>query len=123
MEDSTISNRQDRTSLRHFQAKKVNDLVISADNAEWSPKFLHALQQQRLFEYRQRTLVPPRKVPFKFHYCFECDDPRCKANHKMMIEDWEVGAFFWRMVDSGSTPGEAAQKVREKFLDDLCGPD
>ena len=123
MEDLYEQQQADRTSLGIFKPKRVNDLIISTDNDKWPPKFLRALQQQRLFEYRQRTLEPPRKVPFKFHYCFECDDPRCKANHKMMIEDWEVGAFFWRMVDSGSTPDEAAQKVRDKFLDDLCGPD
>jgi hypothetical protein len=123
MEDLYDQQRKDRTSLGIFKPKRVNDLVISTDNAKWPPKFLHALQQQRLFEYRQRTLVPPRKVPFKFFYCFECDDPRCNGNHKMMIEDWEVGAFFWRMVDSGVTPEEAAQKVREKFLNDICGPD
>lgn len=113
----------DSTSLGIFKPKKVNDLVISPDNAKWPAKFLHALQQHRLFEYRQKTLVPPRKVPFKFHYCFECDDPRCKGKHKMMIEDWEVGALFWKMVDKGCSHKEASQKVRDKFLNDLCGPD
>ena len=98
--------------------------MISADDPEWPPKFLHALRQQRLFEYRQKTLVPPRKVPFKFHYCFECDDPRCKGNHRMMIEDWEVGARFWRMVDQYSMSyREAAEEVREHFLNSICGPD
>ena len=113
----------DRTSLGIFRAKKVKDLLISQDDPEWPPKFLNALRQQRLFEYRQETLVPPRKVPFKFRYCFECDDPRCKGNHRMMIEDWEVGALFWNMVDKGCSHEEATRKVREKFLNDLCGPD
>ncbi len=112
----------DRTSLGIFRPKEVQNLIISPDDPEWPQKFLQALQQQRLFEYRQRTLVPPRKVPFKFHYCFKCDDPRCKG-HKMMIEDWEVGALFWRLVDKGASHKEASEKVRDKFLNDLCGPD
>ena len=41
----------------------------------------------------------------------------------MMIEDWEVGALFWKMVDKGCSHEEASQKVRAKFLGDLCGPD
>ena len=40
----------------------------------------------------------------------------------MMIEDWEVGALYWRLVDSGATPKEAANGVKQKFLDELCGP-
>ena len=41
----------------------------------------------------------------------------------MMIEDWEVGALFWRMVGKGQSHNEAAQKVRDKFLRDICGSD
>ena len=41
----------------------------------------------------------------------------------MMIEDWEVGALFWRLVDQGNTHEDAAAKVREKFLGELCGTD
>jgi len=41
----------------------------------------------------------------------------------MMIEDWEVGALYWRCVDKGATPPEAAKMVKEKFLNQLCGPD
>lgn len=123
MEDLYKQQEADRTSLGIFKPKKVSDLVISPDDPQWSPGFLHELQQHRLFEYRQKTLVPPRKVPFKFHYCFECDDPSCKGNHRMMIEDWEVGALFWKMVDKGCSHQEASLKVREKFLNDLCGPD
>lgn len=123
MEDLYDQQKADRTSLGIFKPKKVTDLVISPDNPEWPPKFLNALKQQRLFEYRQKTLVPPRKVPFKFHYCFECDDQRCRGKHRMMIEDWEVGALFWKMVDMGCSHEEASRKVREKFLNDLCGSD
>jgi hypothetical protein len=111
---------QDNTSLGVFRPKTVKDLVISADETEWPAKFTAALKQSRLFETRGRTLVPPRKVPFKFHYEFECDDPRCNG-HRMMIEDWEVGALYWNLINRGCSPDEATAKVKQKFLDEICG--
>ena len=41
----------------------------------------------------------------------------------MMIEDWEVGALYWRLVDGGASRDEAAGSVREKFLGELCAAD
>ena len=41
----------------------------------------------------------------------------------MMIEDWEIGALYWRMVDKGAAPQEAAQSVKAKFFDEICGSD
>ena len=40
-----------------------------------------------------------------------------------MIEDWEVGRLFWRLVDQGKSKEEAASHVRNKFLNQICGPD
>jgi len=40
----------------------------------------------------------------------------------MMIEDWEVGALYWRLVDAGRTPDKAAEEVRAKFFDEICAP-
>ena len=33
----------------------------------------------------------------------------------MTVEDWEVGALYWRLVDEGASPEEAAEKVKQKF--------
>jgi len=122
MEELYDRQAVDKTSLGIFRPKVVKDLVISANDAEWSPSFIAALNQSRLFEERNRTKVPPRKVPFKFHYEFECDDPRCTGHH-MMIEDWEVGALYWNLIARGCSPDEAAAKVKQKFLGEICGPD
>jgi hypothetical protein len=40
----------------------------------------------------------------------------------MMIEDWEVGALFWRCVDAGATHAEACASVKQKFLEEICAP-
>ena len=122
MEELKDQQKADRTSLGVFKPKEVDDLEISAADPDWKASFKAALQQARLWERRTVSKEPPRKVPFKFHYRFKCDDQRCNG-HRMMIEDWEVGALFWRLVDKGLSHKDAADKVREKFLDDLCGPD
>ncbi|MBM4030341.1 MAG: hypothetical protein FJ291_00980 [Planctomycetes bacterium] len=122
MEDLYDRQRVDQTSLGVLRPRKVKDLLITPDDPDWKPAFKEALKQARLWEDRTVSREPPRKVPFKFPYSFECDDARCKG-HEMMIEDWEVGALFWRVVDKGASHEDAAQRVREKLLDELCGPD
>lgn len=123
MEDLWEQQENDRTSLGVFRPRHIRNLLITPAEPDWKPEFEAALAQGRIWENRKNSLQPPRKVPFKFLYQFECDDDRCKKNHRMMIEDWEVGALYWRMIDQGATPDEAAQSVRHKFLDELCGPD
>jgi hypothetical protein len=41
----------------------------------------------------------------------------------MMIEDWEVGALYWRCVDRGAAPDEACNMVKQKFLGELYAPE
>lgn len=123
MEDLYEQQRVDRTSLGIFKPRKIHGLVYKPDTADWKPSFKAALAQARLWEDRKASKAPPRKVPFKFQYVFDCDDPGCTGKHKMMIEDWEVGALYWRAVDQGATPSEAATKVHEKFLATLCAAD
>ena len=41
----------------------------------------------------------------------------------MTVEDWEVGALYWRLVDEGASPEEAAEKVKQKFLGEICAPE
>lgn len=123
MEALYEDQKADRTSLGVIRPKRVTDVEITPDEPDWKPAFLEALRQQRLWDDRSKTREPPRKVPWKFHYRFECDDSRCKGNHRMMIEDWELGALYWRCVDAGDAPNVAAAKVRNKFLGDLCAAD
>jgi hypothetical protein len=121
MEELHARQKHDKTSLGIFRPREVFDLVSEPAEADWKASFKAALKQQRLWENRKASREPPRKVPFKFQYKFSCDDRQCKGLHRMMIEDWEVGALYWRCVDRGATPGEACAAVRHKFLDDLCG--
>ncbi len=122
MEQLRRAWKEDRTSLGVFKPKEIRTLVVTADNADWDPAFKEALKQYRLWDERTASRRPLRKVPFKFHYRFRCDDPDCDHEHKMSIVDWEVGALFWKLRDQGFTEKEAAEKVRYKFFDELCSP-
>lgn len=122
MEELRARQDRDETSLGIFRPREVSDLVISADSADWKRSFLDELKQARLWETRGASRQPPRKVPWRFQYKFRCDDSRCRG-HQMMNEDWELGALYWRLVDRGATKREAADAVKTKFLDQICGPD
>jgi hypothetical protein len=122
MEELEERKKLDRTSMGIFQPATVRDLKVTPSSSDCKDSFKAALNQQRLWENRSTTRQPPRKVPWKFQYCFECDDPRCKKNHRIMIEDWELGALYWREVDRGATAEEAAKSVRHKFLEEICSP-
>ena len=123
MEHLYEQQKADRTSLGIFKPRKVHDLIYKPDDPDWKPSFKAELAQSRLWDDRKQTLNAPRKVPFKFQYVFGCDDSRCKGNHCMMIEDWEVGALYWKLVDKGASSEDAAKSVREKFLGELCAAD
>lgn len=122
MEDLHDQQQLDKTSLGIFKPKKVHDLVITPRESEWKSGFLNKLKQQRFWENRTVSKEPPRKVPFKFQYKFECADSRCNS-HQMMVEDWEIDALYWNCVDEGNSPEEACRRVKQKFFEEICGPD
>jgi hypothetical protein len=122
MEQLHAQQEVDGTSLGVFRPKAIHDLVVVPDDPVWKASFTAALRQARLWDSRTTSKEPPRKVPFKFKYRFECDDTTCKGTHEMMIEDWEVGALYWRLRDQGASENEAVNGVKSKFLNDLCGP-
>ena len=41
----------------------------------------------------------------------------------MMIEDWEIGQLYRAMRDKFGNAEVAVEKVRQKFFDQICGPD
>ena len=121
IEELRERQEHDGTSLGIIRPKIVHDLIAEPTEREWKGSFLEELRQARLWDDRTASKEPPRKVPFKFQYVFNCDDPRC-TGHRMMNEDWELGALFWRLIDGGATEAEAVEKVREKFFVEMCGP-
>jgi len=105
----------DRTSLGIIRPAQVLDLEVREGDRKWSPKHEAHRAMPRLFG-QVKTL---HKIPFNFHYVFRCPDH--DEPHRLLLEDWELGALF---LNERIAKGEdaAVQSVRQKFLDDLCGP-
>jgi hypothetical protein len=68
----------------------------------------------------QRKIV--KKLPYKFSYRFFSEgdnEPRT-----LMIEDWEIGALFWKCLNrAGGDEQIALQQVKQKYLDEFIEKD
>jgi hypothetical protein len=110
---------QTECSLGIIRPKEVKDLIIKEVEPKWNPRQQKILDQQELFGPKKKPL---EKIPFRFSYKFTCEEPGCRG-HKKIITDWEVGRLFLRMRDQHQSENVAVDKVKEKFLDDICHPD
>lgn len=122
-----IAEAKDRavgTSLATFRPTEVLDFVIEATGREWDKDKMDALkakaQQINLFQNAENPFDVVNKLPFKFSYRFRDDEG---AISKLMIEDWEIGALFWKMVekyDGIDREAKACAAVREKYWNDFA---
>ncbi len=107
----------DRTSLGIVRPTKVIDLEVRPTaESDWKPEWRQLFSQKTLFGAPQKPL---RKLPYSFHYVFECEDS--EKPHTAMCEDWEVGALFLKESERLGSDEAAAQSVRAKFFDEICG--
>jgi hypothetical protein len=118
MEELRERQARDRTSLGLVRPAAVEDLIVARRrDPNWTPAELELLRQSNLFG---PSLTPLPKVPYYFRYSFRCHGPRCRG-HRLMVDDWELGALYFRMLRAHGEESVAVQKVREKFLGELCG--
>jgi len=108
----------DKTSLGIVRPTRVIDLEIRPAKEEWKPEWKALFSQMRLFGPQQKPL---RKLPFSFHYIFECEDS--EKPHRAMCTDWELGVLFLKECERLGSEEAAASSVREKFLGELCRDD
>ena len=108
----------ERVSLGIVRPARVVDLEVRPADPEWKPKWRVLFKQMTLFGPPQRPL---RKLPYSFHYVFECEDS--DKPHTAMIEDWELGALFLKESERLGSDEAAAGSVRRKYLEELCAAD
>jgi len=106
----------DKTSLGIVRPSRIIDLKIEKNEEEWKPEWKALFDQMRLFGPPQKPL---RKIPYKFSYVFECLDT--ENQHSAMIEDWELGTLFLKESSRLGSDEAAAQSVRSKFFEEMCG--
>lgn len=116
---------QDHTSLGIIRPKRIKRLIIKKETPQWTPTELAKLRQRTLFDAideqgTEEAIRDLEKIPYRFQYEFECDDPRCKG-HTFSVISWEVMQSYrkWR-EDYGDAEWEAKfrQMYEQKLLDD-----
>ena len=109
-----------KASLGLFKPAEILDVEAEEESPrEWTQRERDRLAQQDFFLSSDKESL--EKIPIAFFYRFRCQDCRNKNPHRMKIIDWEL-AQLWRRERRGHDERAAIQNVRERFLDDLCGP-
>ena len=114
VEDLRCKYEVDHTSMGIIKPKKIVDFVATPIERcrEWEKDLVMGIQQTLAGMYNS----PLEKIPYKFSYVFECDDPACKIQHDLMIEDWEICELY-RSEKQRLCEKESLLKVAEKYKD------
>lgn len=114
-------------TLTLLRPAKIIDLEITeVPCADWTDDEVRKLLQQQnqpgLFDDADKVALRTlRKLPYAFHYKYECDGPDGPKVYRHKIVDWEAGALFWNCK---RRYGSAWQEpFRAKLLDDLRSKD
>lgn len=102
-------------------SRLVNMKITPVKNPEWTEeekaKLLQEQMQGNLFDAEddQRVLKTLKKLPFDFHYEYECTSSKDVTTHKHKLVDWEAGALYWNVYRK---PNWEAL-FRQKFISDF----
>lgn len=101
-------------SLATFKPTRILEFIIEAEeNREWKDEWKDLRKQGDLFEQDRSPEITIPKLPYKFYYRFEDDQGRIS---RLMIEDWEIGALYWKCLKTTEgREAEALKKVREQY--------
>lgn len=112
-------------TLGVLRVARIHSLRITpVKDPDWTEADKLKLSQDGLFDTVEIKRRPPlRKLPFDFHYTYECTSPDDKpdiATHK--LTDWEVGALYWKCIAAYGPAGWEA-KFRQRFETEFAGKD
>ena len=100
-------------SLAILKPSKILNFKIEPTDRDWSPQQKAFFNQPDMFE--QIKPLTLKKLPYKYSYCFQTEDG---LERTAMIEDWEIGALYWKCLKNcDGNEREANLKVQEKYLD------
>ncbi len=110
------------TSLATYKPAEIIDFTATPADREWNPKKIASIeaarQQATMFSDNQNPIRLVDKLPYTFRYKFLDADGTMRH---MMIEDWETGALFWKMLKKyEGNEYEAVQAVKYKYLEDFA---
>lgn len=103
-DDLDASREASGTTLGLVRPSRLLGLDITpVDVPSWTKeemaKLLQEQQQGNLFDAveDQRSLKTLKKLPFDFHYRYECLTPDRVVEHRHKLVDWEAGALYWNV--------------------------
>lgn len=110
------------TSLAVFKPKEILDFRIEEVEREWNKQKLDNLkakaQQLDLFKNSENPFEVVKKLPYKFSYKFTSDDG---IERTLMIEDWEIGALYWKsLYRHEGNETKACEDVKKKYFNDFA---
>lgn len=113
-------------TLALLRPKRVLGLDISAvSKPDWTDeektKLMQLQKQGNLFEETDRDLRLLRKLPYDFHYRYECNSLTGVKTYRHKIVDWEAGALFWNVQPKHGKDWE--KPFRAKIEQELPGKD
>jgi hypothetical protein len=122
VEAARVSNG---TTLAFLRPRRIVELEIKpTKNPDWTEdersKLTQMQQQTNLFseEEHRRQVALLEKIPFDFHYRYECIVDGKPVIYKHKLVDWEVGALYRRLRKQyGATGWE--RPFREKYEQEL----
>lgn len=96
--------------------------ITPEKETDWTPEEYEKLVQDCLFDSEEaRGRLALQKIPFGFHFRYECDGPSGTTTHRHKIADWEVGQLYRNCVRLYGDGWE--EKVRQKLEDDFAQKD
>lgn len=114
-----------RCTLALIKPRGVMELEIVKGEAEWTQEELDKLRQGyiqgSLFDNvgdANKEIAELKKIPFRFYYHYEIDEPGPTQVERLMITDWEAGALYLNCVASHGEQWEKPFRAQyEAFID------
>jgi len=110
----------DGTSLAAFRPAAVDDFTIEPADEVDAVKAEIAAQRARQGSLWGPGKTPLEPSPYRFRYRYRCLEDGCRGHDQTFI-DWEAVAAARNWRNDYAEP-QLKDKLREKFLDELCGP-
>lgn len=97
--------------------------ITPVDTPSWTEeekaKLLQEQQQGNLFDAieDQRSLKTLKKLPFDFHYRYECGTADGVVERRHKLVDWEAGALYWKVQRRADWQDAFRRKFLVEFQD------
>ena len=111
-------------TLGFLRASKIRELKITpVKQADWTEADKIKLTQDGLFDSVEiKKRQPLRKLPYDFHYTYECAGPGAPEVNTHKLTDWEIGALYWKCVTAYGPKGWEA-KFRHRLETEFAQKD